>query len=394
MSEAKQAVCSCGLTVKLPSRGLPRGWHRKGEEYFCAKCWQERYYLRTVTMPVRSPLDCSWEELDVVMRSMWLASTACSNWMISELRMRDETQARSVKFQRMPKVVLYASARERFPELPAQSIVALEQSIQRKYRAVRADVIWRRSASLPSFRYPTPFPVHNQSWSTETDDGGRPIVSARIGDQRLRLRLGSGHQFKRQMLQFKAMHSGDAPRGELAILNNPDGKLMVKMVGWFEKRKQADKNGTIFISTQKDRLLEALDAKSERIWNYNADHLNRWVGEHKRNLERWSEDAKFENRPVQDFARRRRLAVQKFTARMHSRLHQIADEVAGFANRRKCATVQYDGTEKGYGDLQWYKLESLVKEKLDALGIEFVSKTASGEAPEESGEALATEETQ
>jgi hypothetical protein len=398
MSNPDTLTCSqCEKQAKRPKRGLPRGWHR-AKDLLCEVCWPKKYLLRAVTLPVRSPLDCSWEDLDALMKTMWRATTACSNWMISELRALDEKQPRKDKFHRMPQLVLYASARERFPELPAQSVVSIEQAIQRKYRAIRADVIWRRKASLPSFRYPTPFPVHNQSWHTEHDDTGRPLVSLRAGDQRITLRLANGHQFRRQIAQFKALDYGTGVRGELAVLRKMENgklQLMVKMAGWFERKEAGVLSGRLHVRTDKTCLLVAADAKDgEAIWRYNADHLRRWAAEHRKNLDRWSEDQKFEQRPVADFDERRKASAQKYKIRMHSALHEIARHLVEYAKRRKFLELHYDGREKSYSDLQWFKLSNLISEKCNEAGILFVPvEDASGEAEEQSPERLAERET-
>ena len=44
----------------------------------------------------------------------------------------------------------------------------------RTYRAVRYDVVWTSRKTVANYRYPTPFPIHNQSWSVELD--GQAIV--------------------------------------------------------------------------------------------------------------------------------------------------------------------------------------------------------------------------
>ena len=98
----------------------------------------------------------------------------------------------------MARVYLYPEARARFPGLPSQTVSSLEQSVQRKYRAVRYAVVWTAAASLPTHRYPTPFSVPSQGWYA-TIEADQAIVSVRIEDARYRLRLKRGPQFRRQM---------------------------------------------------------------------------------------------------------------------------------------------------------------------------------------------------
>jgi hypothetical protein len=50
-------------SAKVTPKGEPRtpsGWHRRDEGRVCAECWKERYLLRAISIPVASPVDCSW----------------------------------------------------------------------------------------------------------------------------------------------------------------------------------------------------------------------------------------------------------------------------------------------------------------------------------------------
>jgi len=125
------------------------------------------------------------------------------------------------------------------------------------------------------------------------------------------------------------------------------------------------------------RDLVAVNAKDEDLWRYNGDHLRRWTAEHREQLQRWSEEQKYEQRPVPAFAQRREAAVRKFRDRMNSATHEIAAELAGYAARRHFAQVRYDDSDHSYlGDgFPWYRLRSLIAEKLDARGIALEAST-------------------
>src|ERR1035438_1774997 len=160
----------------------------------CPQCWRKKYILRAITMPVSSTLDCSWDELRKALRTMWAQTTAASNWMMTELYARDVRRGSEEKMPPMARVYLYPESRERFPGLLSATVASLENSVQRKYRAVRYPVVWTAAASLPTHRYPTPFPVPNRGWHA-TIEADQAIVSVRIGDARYRLRLKRGPQF-------------------------------------------------------------------------------------------------------------------------------------------------------------------------------------------------------
>jgi hypothetical protein len=364
--------CATSRAVKPTPKGesrTPTGWKRLADATYCPLCWRKKYILRAITVPVASPFECSWDDLRKALRTMWAQTTAASNWMMTELYARDVRRGNEEKMPPMPRVYLYPEARARFPGLPSQTVASLENSIQRKYRAVRYSVVWTAAASLPTHRYPTPFPVPNQGWAA-TIEADQAIVSLRIEDARYRLRLKRGPQFRRQMAAFRQIVEGDAVGGELAIYDH-DG-VKVKMAAWL--RREEDKGAradVLTVQTCKDCLLTAVNTTNEMLWRYNGDHLRRWASEHRKQLQRWSEDQKYEQRPVPSFAHRREAAVRKFRDRMNSATHEIAAQLAGYASRRHFAQVRYDDTEHSYiGDgFPWYRLRSLIAEKLDARGI-------------------------
>jgi len=335
-------------------------------------------------MPVASPIDHTWKELDAAMRGMWITTTAASNWMTTELYAHDVRRNGQEKMPPMAPVYLYPKAREQFPLLPAQSVASLEHSVQRRYRAARYETIWTRARSLPTYRYPTPFPAPNQAWHPTLEDG-KPIVSVRIKDERYRLRLKSGPQFRRQYKQFQMMARGEVVRGDLALYKKGDA-LMVKMVGWLPRTEQREKlDGVLSVRTTLGALLVAVNGKDEKLWSFNGDHLRRWQAEYAQQLQRWAEDSKFENRPVPSFAERRTAAVQKHSNRMNSAVHEIAAQLAGYAARRRFAVVKYDDRERGFCEqFPWVRLKELIAEKLDEYGItiEIASDEVKPEGPE------------
>ena len=76
---------------------------------------------------------------------------------------------------------------------------------------------------------------------------------------------------------------------------------------------------------------------------------------------------------------------------MDSATHEIAAQLAGYAARRHCAQVRYDDSDHSYlGDgFPWYRLRSLIAEKLDARGI---ALEASAQPAQETPGPLAEEE--
>jgi hypothetical protein len=382
-TEASTVIPACACGRKAKKSRLPSGWKRHQNSVYCDRCWGERYLLRAISVPVAAPEDISWEELRKQLKIVWAETTRISNWIMTELYVRDIRREPGMeKLPPMQYVYLYPEARQKFPSLPPQTVASIVHAMQKKYRASRYEIIWTARVSLPNHHFPMPFPVNNQAWSASIEND-RPIVSLRLGEGRVRLRLKNGPQFHRQMKAFGAIARSEAVPGELAIFQHGTA-LMVKMVAWLS-RSAAPKQqtGILRVRTSHDNLLIAVNAKDETIWTYNGDHLRRWAAEHRRQLQRWSEDVKFENRPSPNFADRRKAAVTKHHARMDSATHEITAQLAGYAARRRIAAIEYDDSDHSFcADLPWYRLRSLLTQKLDACSVE-VKISAGGPVAEE-----------
>lgn len=379
----------CAIRRDKPESRLPSGWKRAGEDACCANCWRERYLLRAITLPIVSPLDCDWKTLDAALKEMWRATTQASNWIMTELYARDvRRQPGDEKMPSMAPIYLYPELRKRWPALPSQTVATLEQNVKKKYMAARYKVVWTCEQSLPSLRYPVPFPVPAQGWSVAIEEE-RPVISLRVGEQRLRFRLHGGPRYRRQRKAIEQMVSGEAITCEMALYRAAD-ETLAKLVAWLPRREQTrDRSGILRVRTAADSLLVAVNDKDETLWRYNADHLRRWIAEHRNTLQRLTEDQKYEQRPVPSFAARREDAARKFRQRMDSATHEIAAQLANYAVRRKFAGILYDDSERGYvPQFSYYRLASLIQEKCDAAELEFA--LASAEAQSDVAEALAT----
>jgi hypothetical protein len=277
---------------------------------------------------------------------------------------------------------LYPDARKKFPTLPSTSVATLEQAVQKTYRAKRYEAVWTNAASLPTYRYPTPFPTPNQSWSVSIVEQ-RPIVSLRIGEKRMAIKLKGGPRFWRQLASVRQIDSGAAVKGQLDIYEQ-GAKLMCKMVAWLPREQQAqEKTGILVARTGTDWILAAFSEKGERVWLYNGDHVRRFAMQHVVQLQRWSEDQKPEQRPIPSFSVRRKEAVDRYHRRMTTACHEISSMLVNYAERRNFAVISYDDRERGFvKQFQWFRLNELIEEKCNTKGILF--KKVSGEVPETS----------
>jgi hypothetical protein len=381
--------CKREQTLKTETARIPAAWKRQGEALYCGECWRQSHVLRAVAIPAASPLDCDWDEFGRALREQWALVTQASNWMMTEMYVRDDRARGDGRLKPMPKMYLYPETRRLFPALPAQTCAALEQAIRAKYRAKRYEVVWTCKSSLPTFRYPTPLPVPNQGWTVALEDG-HAIVSARIGDRRLRVRLRSGHQFRRQMAAVRQIVAGEAERGQLDFYRQGDA-VMCKMVAWLPRAaRDTAADGTLVVRTDADALLVAFNAKDEKLWTYHGDQARRWAQEHAKRNQRLADDSKAEHRPTPPFAAQRAAAAAKYRNRMASLTHQASMMIAGYARRRHFKAVQYeDGDHTFLPEFPWFELRAKIADKLDAAGIEFIHKGASAEAAEETAAPLA-----
>jgi hypothetical protein len=376
--------CSyCHVSRKALNRRLPKGWKRQDETVWCARCWSEQYVLRAVTVPVVSPINLTWTELNTALHQMWAATTQASNWMLTELFTRDVRRTTEEKMPPMGPVYLYPEARVRFPVLPSRSIAALEQAVKKKYRARRYDVIWRCDASLSTYRYPTPFPVPNQAWSL-TFVNEQPVVSLRVADLRVQMRLKGGPRYHRQLSALRHLDEGQAVPGQLDLYQK-GSDLLCKMVAWLPRRRHQSEHGrrgTLLVRTDAHALLTALNTKDEKLWTYHGDHIRRWSAEYSAQLERWSADSKAEFRPHVPFAERRASATRKYHHRMESTCHEAAALIVKYVLRRRFAEVDYQDREQRFcAQFPWARLRELLAEKCDASDIPFTS-ASSKVAPE------------
>ena len=373
---AKCCICGLERNTKSTAKGearTPKGWKNHAGQLYCADDWRKKYVLRAITMQIASPSDgsdSSWKDFRLELKAMWAATTQACNWMSTELYAQDVRRNGEDKMPPMTRVYLYPKARLRFPSIPSQTVAALENTVQAKYRAKRYDVIWRCAATLATYRYPTPFPIPNRGW-TASIESDKPMVRARIGERRWELRLKASVRFRRQLNAFRQIASGDAIQGEMVLMES--GKdVACKLVAWFPRQAQATRTGTLVARSASQKLLIALNEKDEKLWVYNGDQLPRWAAEHRDQLQRWSEDQKAEHRPDPPFAERRGHAAAKYNQRMASACHAIAAMLVGYAERRRFAAIRWDDSDQSFApQFPWFRLHELIREKADALGIAF-----------------------
>src|SRR5262245_1358200 len=261
MPQISCVVCGCAREMPAAKDGRPRtpqGWKVLGGDAHCPACKNSSYALRAVIVPVSRPEGESWERLRAELRTLWAETTRCANWLVSELYSRDTArQPDDERLAPMPSVYLYPEARQRFPLLPPQAVAALAQDTLRQYRARRYEVLWTRSASLASYRYPVALTLPKQAWSVHEEQGVW-YVSVRLRDARWRLRLRGGRPMHRQALRLREMDEGKAERGSLTIYESGStNRVMVKIAAWLPKAQARTDGGVLDVGPNKNWLLAA-----------------------------------------------------------------------------------------------------------------------------------------
>jgi hypothetical protein len=331
-----------------------------------------------------------WGDFREALKEGWAQATSAANWMMTELYARDVRRSGEDKMPRMGRMYLYPEARLRFLRLAPQTVVSIEQRVQVAYRVARYEVIWTSAANLPTYRYPMPLPVHNQSWEAKMPQE-RPVVRVRLADRWWELRLKGSPRFRRQTDAYRQMISGEAIRGELALyrVRAQEGKLadrpngdqtvkytvMCKMVGWFpreEHRGAGERAGILQVRTVDEMLLLALNPRDEPIWQYHGDHLRRWTAEYRRLLQNLADDQKAEQRPVPSFADRRTAAAVKYRNRMRAAVKEITAQLVGYAARRDFTEIEYNDSVTGFcPKFPYGALRDQIRANCDAMGIGF-----------------------
>jgi hypothetical protein len=347
-----------------------------------------------VTFPVAGVEGSTWEALRARLALLWRDCTALSNWAMTELYKREPVRVPADDALPLaPRSCLYPEARALFVELPPRAVATVLNSVGSKYRKCRHDVVWKRAASLPSFRYPVPCPFHNQSWQPRRGKGGEPLVELPFAT----LRLGGGKPYRRQLRAFDAIAAGDAVRGELSIYRKAAGganrrtavvertpgggarrahRVMVRMVAWFPRAIRVSGQSTVRLSTGRDSLLRA-EVDAGEPWVFHADHVRRFAAEHRERMRRLAGD----RRAVAASPRgdsRSQAFVDKQRRRMKTAIEQAVSGVVRYALRRGAARIVYDDSERSFAALPWHLLREQLAAKADELGLELVLR---GDAP-------------
>jgi hypothetical protein len=356
--------------------------------------------IRAVTLPVATPVDLDWKQLDAALTPALRLATELANWCVRRLFVLDDPTS-----PKTPAAIKtwygYEDASKNYPDVAKwagamASLNLVTRAVQRKYAQQRFSVIVRHDSSLLTYRFPQPFPIHNACWNVayesrsglgaqvaREDQGNNaaPIFSANLpGVGRIRLRLRQGKEFGRQLAMLRQILSGEAKRGEAALCRDRKGKLMVKMVGTFPAREpNREPVNACFLHTDPGALLVA-EVNGRSVSITNGDHIRRAVAKHKTFLQRASEDKKREVRMDRqqraNFNKAIETRCDKQANRVDTAIHQIAAQVVRFCERLRVGVVVYDDSSRDFipEGFAWHAVGERLADKLRATGITLLAR--------------------
>lgn len=399
--EARCQSCQTRVEVKATRKSQPRvpsGWHRRPKDnaLLCGNCWSRSYVLRAIAFPIASPVDASWPELRETLELCWMGSTSVSNWAVTHYRLQDVTRDSEMKhLPRLAPIYAYPRARDLYPDVDPSALAQLLRSTEARYRKARHSLIWQSASALPTYRYPVPYPIHNQAWTGRWGTAGEALIDVRLGGRRWTLRLRGGHEFRRQREAFGLIVAGDAVQGTLVLYRQaanrgdhrpatedrvPGGgarrsyRVMAKLVAWLPRRapiESRERAGILQLRTASDSFWIATFATRE--WRLHADHVRGWIAAHRRRLDRLGQDIHFD-KPWPNARMHiegvRRLAALKQHRRLESFCHEASAQAVRWAEREGAAAVHYDDRVRSFlPAFPWHQLRTQLATKLDEHGI-------------------------
>lgn len=372
-------VKCCACSEEKPMRTdsikrtlLPAGWVEFNGVH-CRKCWSKKFTVRAVTFPVVKPLGVEWPEFGKALRQAWQDVTSLANITVQELFRADVVRTPDMeKLPPAPKVNVYKIGRERFPKMDSVVVAAVVRAVQSKYNRERWGVIWQRNTALPVFNSPQPLPIPARNWRAEMTESG-VVVDLPVSGVRYRLALRGGRDYARQTAAVQKVCDGTLKGCQMDLLMKGDS-VMVKIALYMEKQSAAvDPEKVLFVSSDPQSILVA-HGKETELWRFNGDHVPRWIAEHKKRLQRLSDDNKFEHRTEQNshLSEAREKLVEKHAARMDTLLHTIARSTVNYSARRGYGKIHLTITDAHFPHgFPLYKLAHLIAEKSAQVGIQF-----------------------
>ena len=345
---------------------------------------------RTILMPILKPLPPqTWPEFGADLRTAWKLAMHATNKMTAMLVATDLQQhADEGKLPAFPKVNTYRFGTQEAPHLPTGTVSQLDRYMRRRYtgknskgQRVRWAVHVGQQACPNSTR--DVLPIRAQDWKYGLLPSGEAFVDVpilRVSDgvlKRYKLILKSGKEFARQYAIFKSMCDGTIKSRDIKIIQKSVGSTgampaVVIAVDLPVRENRGD--GVITVRTASDTLLDVFaPQRTPPLWRYHAEHVRRWMAEHRRHAQAMANDAKFEPRQERGtLAPRRAVFSLKYNNRMNTMIDDVSRYVVNLVQRQHAATVEWDDAVRWPGgEVPYAALKAKIMQKCELEGIGF-----------------------
>lgn len=357
--------------------------------------------VRSATVAMAEPVGIEWDEFWPLMNATWDTATRFANNVMAYYYTQDLGHVKKLgdnpKLKELKRDGYAACYRRLRPLLTASSASCIEGMVWKRYlmkdatgRTVRWNAI-TGMASVPSFRYAMPYPVHNRDWAVEKS-GDDLILKFRLPVRhkpdadysKLRVhclettevavRLRNGHEYQLQM--FKAIADGTQKQRELKIILRQKTDTSPAMVMFSTavtaSAKERNRSGELTVKLGDNP--KVLVTHGQRIWKWHGDHVSRAIARHQATNHRLADDTKFEPRQNREEIRGHRKEIcDRHNRWLDAQVKKLAAWLVGYADRRGAAMMKYDDKDKsGFVTFPWAALKTSIEMQCANAGLEFV----------------------
>lgn len=433
--ESKQTPLNADGTPKL------NGWKHVDGKYYSPDGFASLFVCRAITVPVdrvvigyKTPFDLPYDdpqytvnyrEFRKALNVSWKQCAQIGNYYMGRLFSMDTQPIKDGKlvpmsFSNDDRNALSRLCRTVFPDIDSQSLYSMTRAAESRYKQARFDIHIRVAKSVPSYRIPTPLPVHNQSSPISLDDKGRVLVRLRIAGQQFVARLKDDEKrFGRQLAPLRRAALGELRRGDLSIRDKGNGQTLITIPVFVPREKTERQDVAMLVRTDPECLIVG-EIQGRNIFLLNERHINRWNRKHERFYHSWAaqavsetgevlesielpnlkwlvdhhtdlvqrmgEDSKAERRGKvpyhegqtrrerrqhhQNMLRALETRCQKHHERIKDAIHKISRVIVNHAVRRKCCLIAWEDSRRTYmPKFPYAALRVLVEQKAIVHGI-------------------------
>lgn len=332
--------------------------------------------VRSIAFPIKWPVDQEKQKtLRELLERSWKLATAESQRALRMCISQDAyvRQHTDQKLPKCPKIYTYSKGQY---DGWASTASAVCRAVEKRWKAMRYDVLWTNKMGIPSYRYPQPWPIHNREWSI-VDCQSRLVVKVPLGTERgieLECKLGAGQ--RRNLDAMRRVATGDYKPGEASVYKRKDGTVMAKFAVHIPVRTR-ELDGTLRVYSDAHAFLVAENDTANRLWVLNATHVREWIAKHDAALQRSREDLKASRRLRMSgrdgFLAAKQTKIDKHNRRIDSFVHEASMQLVKYAIARKFSELAIDLSDQSYfRHFPWFVFEQRIKDKATMEGLRVV----------------------